>query len=408
MSFSEVPALAGLPRRWRRAPRRWGHPLHSVCSYFAMFPPQIAHVFVRWLTAPGDVVYDPFSGRGTVALEAAILGREAVGADANPLAVALTSAKVHIPSVVRAQRRLRELRAAFRDGDFDAALAATPPEIRMLYSDATLRQLLYLRARLRAGHPVDSLLLALTLGMLHANHQGGKATRGFSISMPNTFAMSPRYVERYIAEHGLVAPDIDAFTMLGRRVEMLELPAKTACYGRALLHDATEPPPAEIRGKAKLIFTSPPYLQVIQYGKYNWVRLWFLGHEWRDVDSKLTMTSSLERYLEFIGGCLDSMREAVVDDGFVGLVIGDVRRPGGDIELGHVVRDRVALPRGWHCHGVIVDRVPGCHKVSRIWKSSRGRATKTDRIVLLSPQPCRLPALERIRWLPPAFRNTKE
>ena len=46
------PADVGrLAQRWRRASRRWGHPLHSLCSYFAMFPPQVPHVFIRWLTS---------------------------------------------------------------------------------------------------------------------------------------------------------------------------------------------------------------------------------------------------------------------------------------------------------------------------------------------------------------------
>jgi hypothetical protein len=87
-----APNLQHLPERWRRAPRRWGHPLHSLCSYFAMFPPQLPHVFIRWLTEPGDAVYDPFAGRGTVALEAVLSGRRAYASDANPLAVALSAA----------------------------------------------------------------------------------------------------------------------------------------------------------------------------------------------------------------------------------------------------------------------------------------------------------------------------
>src|SRR3954467_10008032 len=104
---SSTPYLSGLPTRWRRAPRRWGHPLHSVCSYFAMFPPQLASVFIRWLTRPGDVVYDPFAGRGTAPFEALLHGRVGLGSDANPLAHALTQAKVRIPSAVAVNRRLR-------------------------------------------------------------------------------------------------------------------------------------------------------------------------------------------------------------------------------------------------------------------------------------------------------------
>ena len=80
MTRTTSPSLDGLPQRWRRDSRRSGHPLHSLCSYFAMFPPQVPHVFIHWLTEPGDVVYDPFAGRGTAPLEACRMAR--VGATA--------------------------------------------------------------------------------------------------------------------------------------------------------------------------------------------------------------------------------------------------------------------------------------------------------------------------------------
>ena len=44
------------------------------------------------------------------------------------------------------------------------------------------------------------------------------ATRGLSISMPNTFAMAPGYVSDYIKKHGLVAPNVDVFQMLRKRL----------------------------------------------------------------------------------------------------------------------------------------------------------------------------------------------
>ena len=47
----KLDAFAG---HWRRAPHRWAHPLHSLCSYFAMFPPHIPRVRAEWLTDTGD------------------------------------------------------------------------------------------------------------------------------------------------------------------------------------------------------------------------------------------------------------------------------------------------------------------------------------------------------------------
>src|ERR1043166_9115219 len=100
---------ANLPELWRAAPRRWGHRWHSMCSYMAMFPPSMPHVFSKWLTNPGDLVYDPFCGRGTTVLEACVQGRIGVGSDANPLACALTSAKANPPTAAALTKRIAQL-----------------------------------------------------------------------------------------------------------------------------------------------------------------------------------------------------------------------------------------------------------------------------------------------------------
>ena len=51
----------------------------------ACFKPQFPRFFIFRLTNPGDVVYDPFMGRGTTLLEAALRGRKVVGCYINPL-----------------------------------------------------------------------------------------------------------------------------------------------------------------------------------------------------------------------------------------------------------------------------------------------------------------------------------
>ena len=44
--------------------------LHSICPYFAMFPEEFARNHIENLTDKGDLVLDPFSGRGTTLLQA--------------------------------------------------------------------------------------------------------------------------------------------------------------------------------------------------------------------------------------------------------------------------------------------------------------------------------------------------
>src|SRR6266571_9324404 len=62
--------------------------LHEI-SYRACFKPQLPRFFIDRLTAENDTVYDPFLGRGTTLLEAALLGRVACGCDVNPLSAVL-------------------------------------------------------------------------------------------------------------------------------------------------------------------------------------------------------------------------------------------------------------------------------------------------------------------------------
>lgn len=55
--------------------QRQMHSLHYAVSYRASFKPELPDYFIRRYTKPGDVVFDPFAGRGTTVLQANILGR---------------------------------------------------------------------------------------------------------------------------------------------------------------------------------------------------------------------------------------------------------------------------------------------------------------------------------------------
>lgn len=377
--------------------------MHSVCSYFAMFPPRIPHVLIRWLTRPGDVVYDPFAGRGTTPMEACRLGRVGLGSDANPLAYILTAAKVNPPARDEAHDRIEELRDTCRPGDPGDA----PDSIRMLYHPRVLGQLLWLREEIQGACRTDRFLMALLLGILHANYTPGRPVRGLSISMPNTFSMSPGYVRQYIKDHKLVPPEVDVFDLLNKKLARMALPRSEAVRGQAWQQDARDPISDRLRQTpAKLVFTSPPYLSVISYGKYNWIRLWMLKQEPKEVDRKLMATGSLSKYLAFIRTVLENLRNAVREDGYLCLMIGDVKgQSNGKItNLAECVWKEVASVLDWQCIASIADRLPTKHKVSRIWKHNRGNATKTDRILILSRQKARqtkLPRLDPIDWSEP-------
>src|SRR6185436_3223765 len=85
--------------------QRAAHSLHEV-SYRACFKPQLPRFFIERLTNPGDVVYDPFMGRGTTLVETALLGRVPAGCDINPLSRALAAPRLRPPTAANVARTL--------------------------------------------------------------------------------------------------------------------------------------------------------------------------------------------------------------------------------------------------------------------------------------------------------------
>jgi DNA modification methylase len=69
---------------------------HLIHTYPAKLLVHIPYFFLNnsFFSKPGDVVLDPFGGSGTVLLESILAGRNALGADANPLARLIAEVKV--------------------------------------------------------------------------------------------------------------------------------------------------------------------------------------------------------------------------------------------------------------------------------------------------------------------------
>ena len=103
----------GIAPEWKDQQRLWGHSFHPMCSYLASFPAALAHAFIARYSRRGDVVLDPFSGRGTTPLQASAEGRIGVGNDLNPFAHLLTASKVEPATRAEAMTRLAALRLAW-------------------------------------------------------------------------------------------------------------------------------------------------------------------------------------------------------------------------------------------------------------------------------------------------------
>jgi DNA methylase len=413
-----LPAIEIAPE-WKAQQRLWGHSFHPMCSYLASFPAALAHAFIARYSRPGDVVLDPFSGRGTTPLQACAEGRIGVGNDLNPFAHLLTASKVEPATRAAAMTRLAQLRLGWnvaagawtalaedvvRDPETALIPAAgsgtgathevterVPVEVALAFHPETLGQLLFVRTSLRLAERTDRFLAAAITGILH-----GKSASYLSELMPNTFSMAPRYVREFAARTEFASPRRDVFDGLAGKVDRLFRQPAPSREGIALLGDARDVAPRarqalRSRGRpdrARLVVTSPPYLRVVKYGYYNWLRTWFLGFDAKAIDAALDDAHHREPYLVFLRDVLAGLRPALTDDAVVVLVIGDVetdrgRRIRGGIGLAERVWEHAAEPEGYRLAGVALDDVAAVRKMTKLWGDEAGRATKTDRILVL-------------------------
>ena len=120
--------------------QRAAHSLHEV-SYRACFKPQLPRFFIERLSEPGDLVYDPFMGRGTTPLEAGLLGRIPVGCDINPLSRLLVEPRFLVPKEGVVEARLAKIDLTADPGSFD-------DDLLVFYHPETLREIVNLRTYL--------------------------------------------------------------------------------------------------------------------------------------------------------------------------------------------------------------------------------------------------------------------
>lgn len=243
-----------------------------------MFPEDFVETWVSRLTRRGQVVLDPFCGRGTTPFQSLLMERKAVGNDVNPVAYVVTRAKTSTPAAKTLRQRITILEKSYRRSRTSSREEARGAFFTIAYNRETLRQLLFLRKRLDwRTTDTDCTLAALLLGVLHG--ESAKSSTYLSNQMPRTVATKPAYSVRFWKQHEFRAPAKDVFETLRDAIEFRfesEPPDGTAVTLLGDMRDLPRRKPS-FPGKVRCVITSPPYLGVTRFEEDQWLRLWFLG-----------------------------------------------------------------------------------------------------------------------------------
>jgi hypothetical protein len=293
-------------------------------SYRACFKPQLPRFFIERLTKPGEVVYDPFMGRGTTVVEAALLGRVPSGCDINPLSVVLTRPRLSPPCLEDVAQRLRQI-------DF-ASADEFPEDLLVFFHADTLRAIASLKKYLLARRAADSLdTVDDWICLLALNRLTGHSAGFFSVyTLPPNQAVSVRSQRKINADRDQVPPPRDVPRLILKKTRSLlgDCDAATRCVlasvapRSVLLTQPAAHTPQIPAQSVSLVVTSPPFLNVVDYATDNWLRCWFLGIDPQTV--KLTVPKKLDKWQEAMTEVFHELHRVLKPGGHVAIEVGEV------------------------------------------------------------------------------------
>ncbi len=310
--------------------QRAANRLHEI-SYRACFKPQLPRFFIERLTKSGDIVFDPFMGRGTTLLEAALLGRVPSGCDANPLCQKLIAPRLNPPTILEIQERLVEI-----NFDIDAKM---PKELLAFYHPQTLRQICALRSYLlgrEKSHLLDSI--DEWIQMVALNRLTGHSPGFFSVyTLPPNQAVSIESQLR-INQRLNQQPEFRSVPdlILAKTKKLIgnlsDADRKILRHGGSkakILTRSCESLPEIAEGSVDLVVTSPPFLNVVDYASDNWLRNWFVGLD--ENAAQFVIHKKLPDWEASMGHALAEICRILKPGGWVAFEVGEIQR--GKIQL---------------------------------------------------------------------------
>ncbi|WP_420403553.1 DNA methyltransferase [Nisaea sp.] len=308
--------------------------VHGVHWFPGNFIAQIPSALIQVLSKPGDVVFDPFSGSGTTAVEALRLNRNAIASDLMSPALVIAGAKIALANGLFERQHRRNLLAqlAFEHecetDQIGAHGEGSDPLLSEWYSPQTLAQLRYLWSIVDQNeNGVRQVLLAIfSETLFECASTAGSQTRTGKRRRHHWGWVADNVKPRIPVNH-------NAISIFAHRLASLDLveSLETSCTTLLLRQDAKMLALGD--SSIDLIVTSPPYAGVIDYaGAHRMLYLWmgwpFLKERTFEIGARYRRSrkNAVQEYLDEIIPVRDELFRVLKPGGYCAMVIGASRK----------------------------------------------------------------------------------
>lgn len=376
---SEIQIITG---EFWTSKQRQANKIHEV-SYRACFKPQLPNYFINKFTRIGDVVYDPFAGRGTTSIESALLNRKLIQNDINPLSTIFTKGRLAAPEITEIGDRLETLNLTKRiEQDID---------LTMFYQKDTLKEILNLRSYLqnrRVNNEIDGI--DEWIAMVATNRLAGHSPGFFSVyTFPPNQAVSQKSQIRINEKRNQVPEYRDVKKLILKKSKQMQSgltnlhkESLRRAYSTGLFIEEAADNTKGIKDESvNLIITSPPFLDIVNYEDDNWLRCWFNGIDSVAIGKQITMSKTEKDWADSMAKVFMELNRVLVADGLIAFEVGEIRN--GEIRMEDLVIP-AAQSVGFSCNTVLINQ-QDFTKTSNMWGVKNNKAgTNSNRIVILT------------------------
>ncbi len=289
-----------------------GYLTHDFLRWYGKLIPQLVSKLLDMYSEEGDVVLANFSGSGTVALEAHLLNRNAIGIDANPLALILSRVKSS-PAKINADDVIEML---------DKNL---PKETSKKYLEDEFLQKWFSRDSYES---LDKYFQASQ--KLNDEKLRDTVTIAIAAIVKKVSNVDSRCVNHIVVDKNKKSTDVrlalhEKLKDISKDVDsLIEKKSNSSVTIQAGDARKLDLPDASI----DFIISHPPYLGAIDYTNIMQLENLIIGNNNKEIDGRDISTTSMKNYLLSMQQVFDEMKRVTKHGKHMAVVIGDNRKNG--------------------------------------------------------------------------------
>jgi DNA modification methylase len=301
--------------------------LHSFHRYYGKLIPAIPRAFIKEFTKQGDLIFDPFSGSGTTALEAKYLNRDFLGIEVNPLSVLISKAKTNNYSL----EALEDLYSYFAKNLVKEDSLIKETDIPFVvnrdhwFKDYVQRDLILLkRVALKAISEIHNISNSKAYKQLI---DGTISAVVKSVSNADTRHVFPGFSKRMRALEELGKNEKNVFQTFLRafkkRIKQISEVGNHNVSTEIIEADSSNFNANKYKNTVDLVVTNPPYISSVRYAETLKLELYWMEviknqNDYSDLSSKIIGNDKISKdlYLKKHSTKYDFINK-IIDDMFV-------------------------------------------------------------------------------------------